>query len=205
MSPALTVSVVLLWFVVIALAVVVVALARQIGVLHERVTPAGALQIAGGVEPGTAAPELVLKDVRGRDVRVGGARGDGRHTLLFFLAPSCPVCKTLLPVLFSARKSEGAWLDVILASDGEMQEQLKFVEREGVDAFPYVVSRDLGMRYRVGKLPYAYLIDDGGMIRSGGLVNSREHLESLFNAKELSVASVQDYLRRKQAEAERVA
>lgn len=205
MSPALAVSVVLLWLAVIVLAVVVVALARQIGVLHERVTPAGALQIAGGAEPGTAAPELALKDLQGRDVRIGGARDNGRHTLLFFLAPSCPVCKTLLPVLFSARKSEGAWLDVILASDGEMQEQLQFVAREGLDSFPYVVSRELGMRYRVGKLPYAYLIDDGGVIRSGGLVNSREHLESLFNAKELSVASVQEYLGRKQAEAEHVA
>jgi hypothetical protein len=61
------------------------------------------------------------------------------------------------------------------------------------------------MSYRVGKLPYAYLIDDQGVLRTGGLVNSREHLESLFNAKELSVASVQDYLRREQAAEKHVA
>lgn len=205
MTPTLTASLVFLWLVVIALAVVVVALARQIGVLHERVAPAGALLMAGGARIGEAAPEHALKDIRGKDIRIGGARDDGRHTLLFFLAPSCPVCKTLLPTLHSARKSESRWLEIVLASDGEAQEQLTFVEREGLQGFPYVVSRELGVSYRVGKLPYAYLIDDNGVLRTGGLVNSREHLESIFNAKELQVASVQEYLRQDESKAKHVA
>ncbi len=199
MTAALIASVVVLWLAVIGLAVVVLALARQVGVLHERVMPAGALLMGGGARVGEPAPELTLKDIGGRDVRIGGKREDARHTLLFFLAPTCPVCKTLLPTLRSARKSEAAWLDIVLASDGETQEQLRFVEAEGLHAFPYVVSRTLGVSYRVGKLPYAYLIDDQGVLRTGGLVNSREHLESLFNAKELDVASVQEYLRREQS------
>jgi methylamine dehydrogenase accessory protein MauD len=199
MTAALTASIVVLWIVVIVLGIAVVALARQVGVLHERVAPAGALLMADGARIGEAAPELLLKDIRGKDVRIGGRRNDRRHTLLFFLAPSCPVCKTLLPTLRSARKSEATWLDIVLASDGETQEQLKFVEGESLDTFRYVISRELGVSYRVGKLPYAYLIDDQGVLRTGGLVNSREHLESLFNAKELEVASVQDYLRREQA------
>jgi methylamine dehydrogenase accessory protein MauD len=204
-TSALTASVLVLWILVIALAIVVIALARQIGVLHERVTPAGALQIAGGPRTGSAAPELKLKDIQGRDVRVGGRRDDGKHTLLFFLAPSCPVCKTLLPALRSAQRSEGGWLDIVLASDGEMQEQLVFVERERLKEFPYVVSRDLGLSYRVGKLPYAYLIDENGILETSGLVNSREHLESIFNAKELAVGSVQEYLRRSESEEKHVA
>jgi methylamine dehydrogenase accessory protein MauD len=205
MTAALTASLVVLWIVVIVLGVAVVALARQVGVLHERVAPAGALLMAGGARTGEAAPELRLKSIRGDDVRIGGKRDDRRHTLLFFLAPSCPVCKTLLPTLRSARKSESGWLDIVLASDGEMQEQLKFVESENLDIFPYVVSRDLGVSYRVGKLPYAYLIDDQGVLRTGGLVNSREHLESLFTAKELEVGSVQEYLRREQTSEKHVA
>jgi methylamine dehydrogenase accessory protein MauD len=77
-----------------------------------------------------------------------------------------------------------------------MQEQLEFVGREKLDEFSYVVSRDLGISYRVSKLPYAYLIDEAGILRTGGLVNSREHLESIFNARELDVSSVQEYLER---------
>lgn len=194
MNTALLLSVALLWLLVLGLAATVAALARQIGVLHERVAPAGALLMTDGARIGEEAPKLTLKDLRGKDVTIGGARSDKRSTLLFFLAPSCPVCKTLLPVLRSARKSEASWLSIVLASDGEMQEQLAFVEREELDIFDYVVSRDLGMRYRVGKLPYAYLIDENGVLRTGGLVNSREHLESLFNAAEMDVGSVQDYL-----------
>ena len=50
------------------------------------------------------------------------------------------------------------------------------------------------MTYQVGKLPFAILLDQEGVIRAKGLVNSREHLESLFEAKERGVASVQEYL-----------
>jgi len=196
MSSAQTASLVLLWILVIGLTAVVAALARQIGVLHERVAPAGALLMGDGARIGDAAPRLSLKDIRGADIAIGGERGDERSTLLFFLSPSCPVCKTLLPVLRSAQKSESAWLYIVLASDGEMQEQLEFVGREKLDEFSYVVSRDLGISYRVSKLPYAYLIDEAGILRTGGLVNSREHLESIFNARELDVSSVQEYLER---------
>lgn len=193
---ALGVSLILLWVLVISLAAIVAALARQIGVLHERVMPAGALLMGDGARIGDAAPRLELKDIRGNDLAVGGTNADGKSTLLFFLSPSCPVCKTLLPVLRSARRSESSWLGIVLASDGEMQEQLAFVAREHLDEFDYVVSRDLGMKYRVGKLPYAYLIDENGVLRTGGLVNSREHLESIFNAAELDVGSVQEYIER---------
>jgi methylamine dehydrogenase accessory protein MauD len=57
-----------------------------------------------------------------------------------------------------------------------------------------VLSAELGLTYRVGKLPYAVLIDEAGVIRAKGLINTREHLESLLEAKELGVASIQDYL-----------
>ena len=37
-------------------------------------------------------------------------------------------------------------------------------------------------------------IDAEGVIRAKGIVNTREHLESLFEAKERGVASVQEYM-----------
>ena len=48
--------------------------------------------------------------------------------------------------------------------------------------------------FQVQWLPYAVLIDERGVIASLGIVNSREHLESLFEAERLGVASIQDYL-----------
>ena len=94
-----------------------------------------------------------------------------------------------------ARRERG-WLDVVLASDGPRGEHEPFVRREGLETFPYLLSAPLGIAYEVGRLPYAVLIDAGGIVRAKGLVNSREHLESLFEARERGVASLQDWLRR---------
>ena len=44
----------------------------------------------------------------------------------------------------------------------------------------------------------AVLIDESGQIASMGIINSREHLESLFEAKERKVASIQDYMNKQQ-------
>ena len=48
----------------------------------------------------------------------------------------------------------------------------------------------------IRKLLFALLIDAGGVLRSKGLVNSREHLESLVEAMDSGFASIQDYLYR---------
>src|SRR5690606_25687303 len=115
--------------------------------------------------------------------------------LLFFLSPTCPVCKKLMPILRSIASTEKSWLRVVLASDGEMPEHLAFYKQANLDPFPYILSTSLGMSFHISKLPYAVLMDENGVIRAKGLINSREQLESLFTAKELGVASMQDYLR----------
>jgi methylamine dehydrogenase accessory protein MauD len=190
---ALAVSNVVLWVLVLVLAAVVLALTRQLGVLHERIAPAGALMLNRGLTVGEPAPVLEVTDLDGRVHGVGLARGDGRSTLLLFVSPSCPVCKTLLPAVLSSRRDERGWLDVILASDGNVGEQREFVHRQGLQGIPYVVSAPLGLAYQVSRLPFGALLDERGILRARGLVNSREHLESLFEAQRLGVASLQQY------------
>ena len=193
MIDAIVISNVLLWAVVLVLMVTVLALARQIGILYERVAPMGALMLDSGPKVGEAAPRLDIESLSGSRVAIGGA-GNSRSQLLFFLSPTCPVCKKLLPILRSVRHSERSWLDVVLASDGEPAEHLAFYRSAKLSDFPYLLSAQLGMALKVGRLPYAVLIGDDGRIRAKGLVNSREQLESLFTAKELGVASVQEFL-----------
>lgn len=193
MTDALVVSNVLLWAVVLALLVALLALARQIGILYERIAPMGALMLDSGPKVGAAAPAFELESLTGVRIAVGGA-GRTRSQLLFFLSPTCPVCKKLLPILRSTRHSERGWLDVVLASDGDRAEHLAFYQKAKLADFPYLLSTELGMALKVGRLPYAVLIGEDGRIRAKGLVNSREQLESLFTAKELGVASVQEFL-----------
>lgn len=190
---ALVISNVVLWVMLIALIVVVLALSRQIGVLYERVAPMGALTMDKGPEVGSAAPTFELDDILGRPQTIGMPTEHSQ--LLFFLSPTCPVCKKLMPILRSIANKEKSWLRVVLASDGEMPEHLAFYKQANLAPFPYLLSTHLGMSFQISKLPYAVLMDENGMIRAKGLINSREQLESLFTAKDLGVGSMQDYLR----------
>jgi methylamine dehydrogenase accessory protein MauD len=83
----------------------------------------------------------------------------------------------------------------VLASDGESSKHAAFVREKNLGKFPYVISEQLGRSFGVGKLPYAVLIDEAGKLSATGLVNTREHLESLFVAKEKGVGSIQQFLR----------
>jgi len=185
----LTFAVVALWLVVMTMALMMWVMLRQIGVLYERIAPVGALMDDAGPQIGEASTVFPLQSLTGGMVRVGAS--GSKATLVFFLSPTCPVCKQLLPVLSGIRSAENAWLDVVLASDGGQEKHIAFIERQKLSGFPYVLSSDLGMAYRVQRLPFAVLLDKTGIVRAKGLVNNREQLESLFNALDAGVASFQ--------------
>ena len=192
-------SQIVLWIAVIVLGAVCIALARQVGLLHERIAPAGSLMLPGRtLNIGDTAPVMSLATLHGDTIEIGGAR-DGRSQLLFFASPDCPMCKSLLPIVRSAARAEASWLDIVVAGDGGKPGYVAMVKEHGLDTMPVVLSEALGRAFGVAKLPYAVLLDEEGRVASLGLINSREHLESLFEAKERGVASIQEFLARRQA------
>lgn len=194
MTPAAWIAMAALWLIVICLSIAVLALARQIGVLHERLQPVGALTLPKGLTVGQPAPEIEVITISGEFLRIGAARPNGTDTLLVFVSPTCPVCKSLLPALRAIRRNERPAVDVILASDGSRLEHLDFIAQESLQEFRYVLSEPLGIAYGAGRLPHAVLLDAGGIVRANGLVNSREHLDSLFEARERGVATLQEFM-----------
>ena len=198
METTLIISNAILWILVLGLMALVFALVRQIGVLYERVAPAGALMSGKGLKTGEEIPVFDLETLDGKPIRIGGTDDSGKSTLLFFLSPTCPVCKTLLPVLEAMRKTESSWLRIVLASDGNEDEHREWLKKSKLDSWPYILSPHLGMTMQVAKLPFAALVDEKGILSARGLVNSREHIESLFEAKERGVASIQEYLKTQQ-------
>ena len=191
---SLLISNIVLWIAVVALGIVVFALTRQIGILYERVAPAGALMIDKGPGIGQSPPVFELRDLAGQVVKLGGIAADRRSTLMFFLSSTCPVCKQLLPVVRSMAASERDRVSLVLASDGEAAEYRRFTQEHGLQGLPFVLSKELGMTYQIGKLPYAVLLDADGAVRAKGLVNSREHLESMISAQEAGVGSLQEFM-----------
>lgn len=193
MTDALLVSNALLWCLVIVLALVVLALARQVGLLHERVAPAGALMPTSGPKIGEQTQPATFRDLHGREIAVGGPAVDARATLVLWVSPTCPVCKALVPTAVSVAHAER--LRLVFASDGDKLEQHRAYVRDlRVDAYPYVVSQAFGMGYGVSKLPFAVLIGTDGVLKSKGLVNTREHLESLVESMRSGIASLQDFV-----------
>jgi len=195
MNSLLICAVILQTVVLLAFGAILLGLARQIGVLHERVAPMGAMTNDHGPEVGESAPTMSIQTIQGSLTQIGGPSTDNKSRLLLFVSPSCPVCKKLLPIAKSFAKGER--LTVTLVGDGSQQDQIQMIEENRLETMTYVNSPQVGMAFHVGKLPYAILIDADGVIRAKGLVNNREHLESLVIAEETGFGSIQSYLKAK--------
>jgi methylamine dehydrogenase accessory protein MauD len=193
MSSALLTAVLLLsWVAIAGLAFCVFALARQVGVLHERVAPVGALSMSKGPAVGERVPRLAATSVEGREVVIGAPRASGRRVLLLFVSAHCPICKVLLPV--AKRFAREEVLDLILVGDAPLEEQRALIEKFELRGLDFINSPQVGLTFQVGKLPFAVLIGTDATLIAQGLVNSREHLESLVRADETGIPSIQTYL-----------
>ncbi len=192
MLTVLIVSQILSWIVILGLGVALLALARQVGVLHVRVAPAGALLTGKGPVVGEAAPVLDVTTIDGAPLAIGKMLAKGRMQLLLFVSPHCPLCKDLIPIAKNFVRREK--LDIVFVGDDALEEQRAMIARLDMAALPFVNGPIVGRTFHVDRLPHAVLIGSTGTVLSKGLVNSREHLESLVTAHEMGVVSVQDYL-----------
>lgn len=170
------VSYVVLWILVVALSILVLALARQIGVLHLRLGPRGALEIDDEGPPLGEAPEPA--DARTLDGRELTVAGPGEPQLLFFVSPGCPICKQLLPSLApAARAARMAPLAIV---DVEEPAAREAYAHNGA-GLPLVASPELARRYDIPGTPYAVVLDAIGVVRAKGTVNNLEQIEGLVD------------------------
>ncbi|HET7085681.1 MAG TPA: thioredoxin-like domain-containing protein [Rhizomicrobium sp.] len=193
MLTILIVSQIFSWVVILGLALALLALARQVGVLHVRLAPAGALLTGKGPVVGEPAPVLDALTMEGAPVAIGKPLAKGIKQLLLFVSPHCPLCKDLIPIARNFAKTEK--LDIVFVGDDDPEEQRAMIARLEMGGIPFVNSSIVGRTFHVDRLPHAVLIGSDGTVLSKGLVNSREHLESLVTAHEMGVVSVQDYLK----------
>jgi methylamine dehydrogenase accessory protein MauD len=192
MLTVLIVSQILSWIVILGLGLALLALARQVGVLHVRLAPAGALLTGRGPVVGEPAPVLDAVTLDGAPLTIGKALAKGRMQLLLFVSPHCPLCKELIPIAKNFAKTEK--MDIVFVGDDDANEQRAMIARLDMGGVPFVNSSIVGRTFHVDRLPHAVLVGEDGTVLSKGLVNSREHLESLITAHEMGVVSVQDYL-----------
>lgn len=133
---------VLLWAAVICLGALVLALYRQVGVLHLRLGPRGAFEHEGEGLP------------------LGEPAADGLEgSLVVFTSEACPICAQIVPGLRP------------LSSDHALHvEHARYEDETG---------RRLHDWFMVPGTPYAVYVDNAGLVRAKGTVNTLEQLEAV--------------------------
>lgn len=177
MDGVWAVSYLVLWLVVIALCVVVVALARQIGTLHLRLGPRGALELDGEGPPlGEAAPVATTIGRDGTMVQLGGS---GATRLLLFASPGCLVCDRVLPSLHVVATNAGME-PLVIADVDPVEATLAYPPSRTPVAV--VSGVEAAEEYAVPGTPYVIVLDENGIVRAKGTVNNLEQMEGLVDS-----------------------
>lgn len=159
------VSYVLLWLAVLVLGFSVVALLRQVGVLHLRVAPMGVHFAGEGPELDMPAPPVgrLGPGGDGADTQEGfGPALDyahAEHTVLVFTTPTCEICQTLEPDLI---RLDRAYDDVRFA----------FID--------HADHPEIFGRFKVRSTPYLVAVDRHGLVRSRGVANTIDQVEEML-------------------------
>lgn len=172
-------SYVVLWLMVAVLAVLVVALARQVGMLHLRLGPRGALEVDDEGPPlGEAPPPVTAADLTARPITVGGP---GRPQVLLFVSPDCPLCRDVLPSLPAVARALDGMVEPLVVADAAPGDAAGAFPSGRADGAPVVASAELARAYAVPGTPYVVVLDRMGVVRAKGTVNSLEQMEGLVD------------------------
>ena len=169
-------SYLVLWLLVVVLGIVVVALARQIGTLHLRLGPRGALEIDGEGPPlGEPAPLVEASTLDGRSVSIGGPAAP---RLLTFVSPGCHVCAQVLPAVPVISRSNN--LEGFVITDVDAHETVSAFGSKDMGV-PVLPAPAVLQAYDVPGTPYVVVLDEAGFVRAKGTVNNLEQMEGLVD------------------------
>lgn len=199
MQEALHLSFVLQALAIVGLGAAIALLVRNLRYLHSKLPAAGALMLSGGLRVGDGVPAVAANSLSGKPIQLGAGKMEGRGALLFFFSPTCPVSQAMLPVVQSFGREHRTRFRTVFATDGHEQGHSDVAKRYGLAKDDYTVSETLGMTIGIGRVPQAVLLDEGGLVCARGLINTREHLESLLNARETQTATLQSFLSQQSA------
>lgn len=115
-----------LWLLVAVLAVAVVALLRQIGVLHQRLAPMGVHFASEGPELDRRAPAV------GIDWSISSL------TVMLFTSPTCVLCRELKPSLDAFRRQYRE----LRVQTIDLESEAEIFDAMAVRSTPYVVAVD---------------------------------------------------------------
>jgi len=180
----LAISNLILWCLQIATIVVVVALARQVGLLHLRLRPLGAGRTEDGPPIGARFDLSPAASLGGGQIPVVVS---GYLSLITFVNPGCSTCSPTLDAAKRLRAVEGK-VRFIVAVDGEERPGIKYVHSYGL--MNVVGSGSIAVLDSHSR-PFVVVLRDDGTVLATGVPNTLEQLEVLL-AEARHMTSVAD-------------
>jgi methylamine dehydrogenase accessory protein MauD len=171
------ISDIVLWLVVLALGFLLFGALRALGLLRWRLDQLEATTPSrmgrGGLKPGKKAPDFTLPSVAGDEVSLHDFAG--RKVLLVFTQSGCKPCHRIMPELNKLQR--GGDVQVLVVNNGQMEATRKWAG-EVRPGFPALVQQQFSVskHYEMYATPFAFLIDERGIIVSTGIINNGEHI-----------------------------
>jgi methylamine dehydrogenase accessory protein MauD len=175
MITILMISSVVLWLVVFLMAFLVLGALRSQALLRWRLEQLEATtpKRAGrdGLKRGKKAPDFTLPSAAGPEVALHDFAG--RKVLLVFTQAGCSPCGAIMPEL----NRLGDSVQVLAVNNGDAETTRKWAA-EAKAGFPVLVQEGFSVskRYQVFATPFAFLIDEQGVIRSKGITSDKQQL-----------------------------
>ncbi len=177
MNLFLLASTIILWVLVLFLGFLLLGTLRTLGLLSWRLDQLQAVTPSrlgrDGLKPGKKAPDFTLPAFAGGEMALHDFAG--RKVLLVFVQGGCSPCHQVVPDLNKRqRKGEAA---VIAIFNGPAEASRKWAADVRAE-FPVLSQQQFAVSktYQVFATPFAFLIDEKGIVRSKGIVNSAQHV-----------------------------
>lgn len=159
----------------------VLALARQLGVLLIRVGPSRPMVANEGLDVGTVFPPSSATTITGEAVELRPTKS--RSRMLCFISSTCSVCDELVKALPTFARAYRNRIDVVIISkqhppDGDRRYAV--VVGQGI---PWIADESLFMVANVLGLPFSLLLDENNVVLARGGATNLDELESLVNVE----------------------
>jgi methylamine dehydrogenase accessory protein MauD len=177
MTAWLLVSYVTLWLLVLVLGFLLLGGLRALALLRWRLEQLEATTPSrlgrGGLKLGKNAPDFTLPCVAGSEVSLHDFAG--RRVLLVLTQSGCKPCHRVVPEL--NRLQRGGEVQVLVVNNGELEATRQWAGEAGV-CFPMLVQQQFSVsrRYEMYATPFAFLIDERGVIAAKGIINNGQHI-----------------------------
>jgi methylamine dehydrogenase accessory protein MauD len=173
---ALRISNVVLWILQIGTIIVLLGVARQVGLLHLRLPAKGAGSVDDGPPIGAKVdlPPVISAQHKTIPILVRD-----RLSLVTFASPGCSVCVPVMQAVRSLKSTErGVWF--LVAVDGDEGQVQEYSEKYGLRD-NCIAAASLGTIDRSHR-PFSVVLSSAGVVLAAGVPNTLEQLEVLLGA-----------------------